>query len=73
MVYIYGSGQPDKQPQVPIDRVFGAGSGGGAVVARLNVEGQHRGAVAAARAQQVCVYECVRACVCVCMCVCACV
>uniref|UniRef100_A0A7S3R780 CobW C-terminal domain-containing protein n=1 Tax=Dunaliella tertiolecta TaxID=3047 RepID=A0A7S3R780_DUNTE len=42
---------PCANGQVPLEQVFGPGSHG-SVVARLNVEGQHRGAVAAARAQQ---------------------
>ncbi|KAG2488742.1 hypothetical protein HYH03_012740 [Edaphochlamys debaryana] len=37
------------QGQIPIDRVFG--SAVHSVVAKLNIEGQHRGAVAAAKAQ----------------------
>eukprot|EP00983_Pelagomonas_calceolata_P118652 1160527-Pelagomonas_calceolata.AAC.9 len=46
---------------VPLEQVFGPGSHG-SVVARLNVEGQHRGAVAAARAQQVWVQMLFRRC-----------
>ncbi|KAF5828317.1 CobW/HypB/UreG, nucleotide-binding domain-containing protein [Dunaliella salina] len=42
---------PCANGQVPLEQVFGPGSHG-SVIARLNVEGQHRGAVAAARAQQ---------------------
>ena len=36
--------------QIPIDTLFGSASNG--VMAKLNVEGQHRGAVAAAKALQ---------------------
>eukprot|EP00798_Chlamydomonas_sp_ICE-L_P011382 gene11382-12082_t len=39
---------PCQQGQVPIDKVFGKTTT--AVISKLNVEGQHRGAVAAARA-----------------------
>lgn len=38
---------PASYGQVPIERVFGADAQG--LVARLNTEGQHRGAVAAAK------------------------
>lgn len=41
---------PCQQGKIPLEKVFGEGSN--AVVSKLNVEGQHRGAVAAARALQ---------------------
>jgi len=41
---------PSQQGQVPIERVFG--SNANAVVAKLNIEGQHRGAVAAVRSME---------------------
>ena len=40
-----------RPPQVPLEQVFG--SSVHKVVAQLNIEGQHRGAVAAAKAAQV--------------------
>lgn len=44
------------QSQVDIEKVFGKNTH--SVVAKLNIEGQHRGAVAAARSMQVCTRMC---------------